>query len=370
MRNLVARLALTGLAALLAVPVVRAQPAPATDDTTPGTVASLQTALDRMESALRAALASAETELARLKQQLDEMEKARLALLEVVRQQQSQLAALQAAQAPPAQDTAEVYTALLAKYRPAFVSVKYVQRTQGRFGSFDGENEINAVVISPNGLVLCSNAALGLGGGRFRGRTVPTDIKVLIGDDTEGRPASFIARDSELDLAWLQIKDAEDELFAHVDFATAAAAHIEPRLGDPVIGLGVMGKFFGQHVLVSGGRIVGATDRPRKLYVVRGGPDTDYGLPVFLADGRVLGVVTIQRPDEEETSGSASNLMARGGGLILPLETVVRATERAQQIAREEAAEAVGRAEDTAPDLAEHEALPNGADDDEPGEED
>lgn len=243
------------------------------------------------------------------------------------------------------------YQQLRKSYSPALVTVRYVQKTQGNFGDFAGENEINAVMIEPTGLVLCSNTLLGGMRSRLReGRAVPTDIKILVGDDTEGRDAKFVARDTELDLAWLQIKDPGDHPFPCIDLPAAVQAGVKPKLGQRLLSLGVMGRYFGQEVLVSEGVVAGRTHKPRELYVVRGGLDTDPGLPVFTSKGELVGFACIQQPDPDEISGNPANMLARGRGLILPVETVAKATTSAKQVRTSEDQEAQQPAPEDAPE--------------------
>lgn len=237
------------------------------------------------------------------------------------------------------------YQQVLKAYAPALVTIKYVPKTPGSGGDFEGENEITGVMIEPAGLVLCSNTLLGGPRARFReARTVPSDIRVLAGDDTEGLPATFIARDTELDLAWLQIKQASERKFAYVDLDAATKAGAQLHLGQRLLALGMMGRYFGQEVLVSEGQVAGRTHKPRELLVVRGGLDTDPGLPVFTADGQIVGFACLQQPEAEELAGSPPNLLARGRGLILPVETVAKATRQAQELQAGELREPDGAA--------------------------
>lgn len=262
--------------------------------------------------------------------------------------------------APAANDDAieAEYEHVRKTHAPALVTIKFVQKTQGSMGNYAGENEINGVMIAPNGLVLCSNTLLGGGRARYRdARSVPTDIKVLIGDDTEGLPATYVARDTELDLAWLQIKDVGDRQFASVELDAAVRANVKPRLGQRLLTLGVMGRYFGQEVLVSEGQVAGRTHKPRELYVVRGSLDTDPGLPIFTAQGELVGFACVQQPEADEVSGNAANLLARGRGLVLPVETVAKATARARE---------VRDSEEAATELA---PTDEAAEPDEPGEE-
>jgi hypothetical protein len=229
---------------------------------------------------------------------------------------------------------------VLKTYASALVTINYVPKTPGSTGDFEGENEITGVMIEPTGLVLCSNTLLG--GSRFRfrgGHTVPTNIRVLIGDDTEGLPAVFLARDTELDLAWLRIKEPAavgDRKFAYLDLDAAVKAEHKAVLGARLLALGVMGRYFGQEVLVTEGLVAGRTHKPRDLIVMRGAVDTDPGLPVFTASGHVIGFACLQQPDPDELAGGPANLMSRGRGLIVPIEAVAKATVRAKEVQSEE----------------------------------
>jgi hypothetical protein len=117
-----------------------------------------------------------------------------------------------------------------------------------------------------------------------------------------------------------------------MDLAAAAEKPAHLTLGQRVLTLGVMGRFFGQEVLVSEGLVAGRTQKPRRLFVIRGGLDTDPGLPVFTTGGSVIGVACIQQPEADEISGNPANLIARGRGLVLPVETVAKATQRAREV--------------------------------------
>jgi S1-C subfamily serine protease len=255
------------------------------------------------------------------------------------------LVAVAAASAADVDRTAE-YETLRSERTPAYVTVKYVQKTQSSWGDWDGEMEVTGLMVAPTGLVMCSNTLLGGGSGRwYGGRSVPTEIKILIGTDTEGLDATFIARDTELDLAWLQIDEPGARTFTHLDLDAAAQDAPAPQLGERILTLGRMGKYYGEEWLVSEGWVAGRTTKPRNLYVVRGWLDTDPGLPVYTSDGAVVGVAAVQRPNRDEVAGSPPNLTARGSGLILPIATVHKATVRAKEILAEEQAEAAAAEE-------------------------
>lgn len=229
-------------------------------------------------------------------------------------------------------DTPSDYENLAAKRASALVTVKFVLKTQGGFGDREEESEITAIMIDAGGLVLCSNTALA--GPRFLrryGRATPTHIKVLIGEDTEGLDGELVTRDSELDLAWVRIKEPGDKKFACIDLSRAP----KPRVGQRLLGLRRMGKYFGRAVVVSEGRLGGQAAKPRNLYVPVGGLDISVGLPVFTVDGAVLGVVVVQMPEHGELEDNPMSFMDSGrdmfGGLILPAGDVLKATRRAME---------------------------------------
>jgi S1-C subfamily serine protease len=242
-----------------------------------------------------------------------------------------------------ADDSASPFSSLLAEKAPALVTIKFVLKVKMAGGGFFGgdresDTELTGLMIDPAGLVLCSSSSMSGNPAMMRrlgGTATPSDIKVLIGDDTEGVPAELIARDTELDLAWVRIKQPRSEPYAHVDLSQGVAA----TLGQPVYSVNRLGKFFDRAPLISEGRIGGGARKPRRLYLpvnLAG----DLGLPVFTASGQVIGVFVMQRPDPEESDGGTFG----GGGAraILPAEDVLKATRRALEVAAADAAEGAG----------------------------
>jgi hypothetical protein len=244
----------------------------------------------------------------------------------------------------------------------ALVTVKFVLKVKmgGPFGSMgdqENEEEAGGVMIEPSGLVLVSNTQLGGFAGmmrRFMGSmageisAIPTDLKVLVGDDTEGVEAELLARDTELDLAWVKIKEPGDKRFAAADLSKSA----KPRLGQKLLVLSRMGKYFDRTPLVRETRIAGFASKPRELYVLSGAGGL--GLPVYTADGQLVGVTIVQMPEALDAAanpfamlGQASELESSMGGLILPAEEVLKATKRAQETAAKGAAEEASPEEST-----------------------
>jgi hypothetical protein len=224
------------------------------------------------------------------------------------------------------------YQTFLDKKTPALVTVKFVLRIGGTTDR-EREQEATGIMIGPIGLVLCSNAHLGglaarwsrWGAGGAGASVTPTELKVLVGDDTEGVDAEFIARDSELDLAWVRIKEPGQQPFAYIDFADA----VTPKIGRRIVLVQRAGKYFARAPVVAEGRIGGVTTKPRDLFILTGAVSS-LGVPVFDTEGNVLGVTITQIPDPEESTGRFSGTP---GVLLLPAARVAKATTRALEAA-------------------------------------
>lgn len=234
-------------------------------------------------------------------------------------------------------DEAGEYANLLSETTPALVTVKFVLKMEGQFGKRETETEITGLVVDPSGLVLCANSKLGLPRiMRSLGSATPTDIKVLIGEDTEGLEAKVLARDTELDLAWVKIKEPGDKKFAALDLGKSAL--VNP--GERILTIRRMAKFFDRATTISEGRLAGRTSKPRDLLVPGGGIDVEPGQPIFTPDGRIVGLVVMQLPDMEEMESNPMAFMGMRNdilnGLILPIGEVAKATARAKERPEEE----------------------------------
>lgn len=223
------------------------------------------------------------------------------------------------------------YRTMIDTASPCLITVKFVLKFQGPQGTRDFEREITATMIDKSGLVLCSGVQLGTSKlFRRMGTATPTDMKILIGDDTVGIDAELLATDGELDLAWIRVKDAKSlpATVQFVDFTRPQTA----SLGDRVLSVNRMEKFFDRAPVVTEGRIAGSTKKPREMLVPGGGIDLEPGMPVFAANGNVIGVAVFQSPDAEDMEG------ARGSNatLILPTDQLNKATKRALAAAAEE----------------------------------
>ncbi len=212
------------------------------------------------------------------------------------------------------------------------VTVKFVMKYEGFGQDGEVESEIPGIMIEKDGLVICSNLRTGgmsaLMGGRG-GSMIPHDIKVLVGDDTEGVEAKIIARDSELDLAWVKIDEAkapkDGKGFTFIDFAKSAHAEV----GDSIFTIARLGKFFDRAPYAHDARVLGHIKKPRTLIHTK---TEDYGAPVFSSSGEPIGLVIFQTPTREDMEGGGEN-QERGGLVILPGSEIGPATVRAKEAA-------------------------------------
>lgn len=230
------------------------------------------------------------------------------------------------------------YSKLLQEKSAAIVTIKYVLKLKmGGMGNQENETEITGFVIDPKGVVLCSNSQLDGFASlmRMMGRDLtatPTELKILIGDDTEGLEAELISHDTELDLAWLKLKEPPPKPLAHIDLNQGVAV----QTGQEIVSVRRLDSFFGRSAIVSTGRIAGKTDSPRDLLIPDGGTAGALGLPVFTLDGKVIGVAVLQTPDEEDVEANPTLMRSRMSsmqdmmaGFILPSAAVVKATKQA-----------------------------------------
>lgn len=236
--------------------------------------------------------------------------------------------------APPAaaqQPAGNPGSRIVAERTPALVTIKFMLKDE------EGEQEEEAAgtMIEGGGLVLCSNRPFGGLMARMGMPTpTPTDIKVLIGDDTEGVKAKFLARDTELGLAWIQIEEPAATPYTHITFDESAT----PGIGDRLFNVSLMGKFFHRAPMLSEGFVAATVTRPRNLIMpsislAAGGED---GLPIFAEDGKAVGFSTLILPDREEMVGGQMQSAMKGffGQMILPAKAVNQATANAKEMAK------------------------------------
>ncbi|MFN0010857.1 MAG: trypsin-like peptidase domain-containing protein [Phycisphaerales bacterium] len=263
--------------------------------------------------------------------------------------------------APAADPVAETYARLAESRSGSVVAIKFVLKMEfGGFGDDENEQEVSGLMIDPSGLVLVSNMQLGgflgmmqqySGGSNLHASIKPEKIRVLVGEDTVGADAKLIARDTELDLAWVRIDQAPAKPYQAVDFARSAAA----RVGDMLYTVSHADKFFDRTPVVGELRVAGVAKKPRALLLpgaggggMMGGGGGGAGGAVYTAAGEPVGVLVMQMPSREDGDGGRDDMFGMmfsggsGGVAILPGAEVAAATERALKTAADDGKEAEG----------------------------
>ncbi|MGH7132786.1 MAG: trypsin-like peptidase domain-containing protein, partial [Phycisphaerales bacterium] len=198
------------------------------------------------------------------------------------------------------------YDQLATDRGPAIVGLKFLLKVNAPAemgGPREIQREVTGLMIEKNGLVLCANSAVGGNQADLPpGVTVtPAEMKVLIGEDSEGAAAKVIARDSELDLAWIRIDKPSDKGYTSVDLKQHPAA----KLGDRLLFIDRMGNYYDRAIFVGEVKVSAMLKKPRNL-IQPGGLIFSLCTPVFAADGQFAGVTVRQGLGRDEMGGAVS----------------------------------------------------------------
>lgn len=241
------------------------------------------------------------------------------------------------APAPAHADIDPIFAKLTEAKSPAIVTIKFVLKISMGGSDEERETEIAGVMIEPDGMVMASNLQLGGVSEAMRSfmaqgmSMTPKDIKVMVGEDTEGVEAKLVARDSELDLAWVQISKKPDKPYASIDFSAGSKA----VQGQTLYSMERLGKFFDRVPTVNSFEVGAIVAKPRRLFVPSERIGAGLGTPIFSSDMTVVGVTVLQLPSKEELEAEQGMMGAsRGvGEVILPAEDVASAIKKAKEAA-------------------------------------
>lgn len=223
------------------------------------------------------------------------------------------------------QASPESFRNIVTKGNQSMVVIKFIMKGDGMGG--DREAEVLGTMVDPNGLVLVSNAEMG---GMYGGAVVPSDIKVLIGDDTKGVDAKLVASDKEIDLAWVQIDTAPQTPYTHLDLTQTTT---EPQVGDFIYTVARSGKYFDRTPIGREFRITGHAVKPRSLMLFPIENSTSLAMPVYNAQGQCVGFTALVLPQDEEMDFDTELFGNTPPVGVLPLKEIARATEQARETA-------------------------------------
>lgn len=236
------------------------------------------------------------------------------------------------------------------------VTAKFVLevKMEGAGSDREIEGEITCLVIDAKGLVLCSNTELGgyisllgrmMGGQGFNISANPNDLRITIGG--EDLAAKLVTRDSDRDLAWVQIEEIGERKLPFLDLSQS----VTPEVGDSFYRLRLLDKLFDRKPIVTEGTVGAIVDKPRRLFVPSLPNSGGFGLPAFNTAGELIGI-SIMPGTEDLSSRQLSNPLSfigdsvkmqdMVGGLILPAAEAHKATQLVHDLMEEEAAEESG----------------------------
>jgi len=194
--------------------------------------------------------------------------------------------------------------------------------------------ETTGTFITPDGMLVAALARLDQSA-MLDGKTVNTpmgpiklkaesqikDIKVIMPDGTE-IPADLVLKDADLGLAFIKLRMESDEAQGVEIHAIDLADSAKGALLDDCIAIGRLGKSLNREPSVLTSEISGITTRPRTFYRVMTG---SVGCPVFLANGKLLGLSVIRKP-----SGDLGGGKINVSPVVLPAADIAKIAEQAK----------------------------------------
>jgi hypothetical protein len=191
---------------------------------------------------------------------------------------------------------------------------------------------VRGAVVDADGLIVLENDAAGgdsTGTGtamlaRFGAsvKVVASDVRVTFADEGKEYPAVLVARDTNLDLAYVRILDLEGRKVTPVDFASGPVT----RTGDPLLLVTRKSRGFDCAALLLRCYASMRVERPRPMWEVTGDV-VDKGLPLYDRAGRFAGLVVGQAGSE---GGTEENPFENAGTFLLPPETFAKSLAAAK----------------------------------------
>jgi hypothetical protein len=248
---------------------------------------------------------------------------------------------------------AETDAEFLEKVSPSIVTVKFILNvTMGGGGGMQQEVpvEIAGVLLDESGLVMMPADALdmanrmrrnmrgrrggrGGGGGGMGDMDIDaeaSDMTIILGGEYDEHEAVLVAKDSNLSLAFLQLKDAS---VAKGRPAITFAKDAAPKVGQELRSVTRFGEGFDFAPYFGKTQITGVVEQPRMMWSVQGRFNA-LGLPLFDSEGNAVGVMSTQ---EDPMGGGGMGMGMGAGGMVfvMPASDVAAALEQARTRAAE-----------------------------------
>ncbi len=229
---------------------------------------------------------------------------------------------------------------LLAEYGESVVSFRAVVRVEAP-GMTRGpqEREITGwgTVVASNGLTVVSATSLSPLSGLteafemtgVRPTTSVSQIRIRQKDGNE-IPARQVLTDDELDVTFLLPENREDRSISWPK-PVVFTAGVRAQVFDTLIGLAGTGEMFGWLPAVGSAQVNGVVERPRRMYLITRPFSNAVGTPLFLPDGRPLGLAVVRR--ETMPGRTSRGPQVQQAVVVLPAEDLAEMMTRAMKAA-------------------------------------
>jgi hypothetical protein len=233
--------------------------------------------------------------------------------------------ALGSVSAARADQIGDLLKAVSVKLAPSIVSIRVVSTVTATVHGATQDHDITAnfrgLVVSPDGLILCTNAYVSadrfkdamesMGGAQPDDVSLsPDEIRITIGNEPTEYYGSLAAQDSSLGLAFIQIRDLKGRKLPYVDMTAPANVNDVPSAGDPTGSITRLSKTYDYAPQMIEDRVVAVVTKPRKAYLPEGFAGS-LGLPVCGVDGNVIGIVASAPASDETQADAGADFLSR-----------------------------------------------------------
>lgn len=197
------------------------------------------------------------------------------------------------------------------------------------------KKETLGTVIDPSGLIVTALGGMDqsslvdgktvntpMGPIKLKAKSEIKEIKVIAADGSE-IPADLVLKDEDLGLAFIKVRMDSEEAkgikFSAIDLADSRKG----ELLEDCFSLGRMDESLNREPSVNTSEITAVATRPRTFY--QAGVSAT-GTPVFLADGKLLGVSVVRNPK----GGATGDGMLRLFSVVLPSADVAKIAAQAK----------------------------------------
>jgi hypothetical protein len=226
------------------------------------------------------------------------------------------------------------------KYEKAVVVLAAVLKIEAGSREQEAKSQCVASIIDPSGLAVTSYTYLNPVASRKGVDCQVQEVKYHLADGTE-LPARLVLKDEDLDVAFLApLKPLDKATEAKITSIPLgdAAVHVEPL--DATILISHAGEDFNYIPLTGVNRIAAVLTTPRTCYLLMNGTSvlgTDLGVPMFNAEGKLLGIVSRCIRSERSGGSILTRLAGANSAIILPAADLARMVPQAKEEAKKAA---------------------------------